>query len=78
MPISDKQITDFFGLVGKTITPDKFGKFTSALARHRGKPSSTNEEFIEWLYDQARDFANRDTVELARSKAEANLPDLWD
>ena len=78
MPITNKQITDFFGLVGKTIPPNKFGKFTSALARHRGNQSSSNEEFVEWLYDQARDFANRNTTNEALEKVEANQPDLWD
>jgi len=83
MSASAQNIKDFFALIGKTVTNQHLLKVQEALATQRygtdavGNPCTpTSDDFVDWLYRQAKSFVNRHTEEDARAAVEIPPEDL--
>ena len=80
-----QNIKDFFALIGKTVTNQHLLKVQEALATQRygqdedGNPRTpTANDFVDWLYRQAKTFVNRHTDNSAKATVIIPPEDLLD
>ena len=78
MPATNQNVKDFFALAGKTVTNAHLQKFADALIANSRIDTPNADDVVNWIYRQAKDFVNRNTVNKAQAAAEAAAVDLWE
>jgi len=86
MAATAQNLKDFFALIGKTVTNQHLLKVEEALATQRyGFEADgitpripTPDDFIDWLFRQAKAFVNRRTENSAKAAVVIPTEDLLD